>query len=62
MATITTILMGVISLLGKQNKLTCGGVLVVGGGKRTLHVFFFAKKAQNEHWEVVVDKCCPWDM
>jgi hypothetical protein len=26
---------------------------VVGGGKRTLDVFFFAKKAQNERWEVV---------
>jgi hypothetical protein len=31
-------------------------VLVVGGGKRTLDVFFFAKKARNERWEVV--PCC----
>jgi hypothetical protein len=29
------------------------GVLVVGGGKTTLDVFFSAKKAQNERWEVV---------
>jgi hypothetical protein len=26
---------------------------VVGGGKRTLDVFFLAKKLQDAHWEVV---------
>jgi hypothetical protein len=30
---------------------------VVGGGKRTLDVFFFAKKARNERWEVVTGPC-----
>jgi hypothetical protein len=52
MATISTILIGVISLLGKRNKLTREVFwwLVVG---REHSMFFFTKKAQNEHWDVV---------
>ncbi len=49
MATIATIVIRVISLLVKRND--C--VLVVGGGKITLDVFFPAKKARNACWEVV---------
>jgi hypothetical protein len=49
MATITTILIRVISLLGKRNEL----MREVGGGKRTLDDFFSAKKAQDARWEVV---------
>ncbi len=50
MATIATILIRVISLLGKQNKLT----REVGGGKRTLDDFFPAKKARDARWEEVM--------
>jgi hypothetical protein len=47
MATIATILIGVISLLGKRNELM-----------REVfwwsQCFFLPKKSQNEHWEVVL--------
>jgi hypothetical protein len=54
MATITTILIGVILLLGKRNESTHEVLwwLVVG---REHLMFFFAKKAKNERWEVVPD-------
>jgi hypothetical protein len=53
MATIATILIGVISLLGKQNELMREVLwrLVVG---REHLMFFPTKKARNERWEVVV--------
>jgi hypothetical protein len=52
MVSITTILIGVISLLGTRNELMREVFwwLVVG---REHLMFFFAKKVQNERWEVV---------
>jgi hypothetical protein len=52
MATIATILIGVISLLGKQNEFTREVFWWLVAG-RDHFMFFFAKKAQNERWEVV---------
>jgi hypothetical protein len=53
MATIATILIGVISLLGKGNESMREVFwwLVVG---REHTMFFFAKKGRNECWEVVL--------
>jgi hypothetical protein len=52
MATIATILIGVISLLGKWNE-SMREVFwwLVAGREHSL--FFFTKKTQNERWEVV---------
>jgi hypothetical protein len=55
MATIPTILIRVISLLGKRNELKREVFLVVGGGKRTLDDSFPTKKAQD--WEVIGGGC-----
>jgi hypothetical protein len=53
MATIATILVGVILLQGKQNELTCEVFWWLVAG-REHSIFFFPKKARNERWEVVV--------
>jgi hypothetical protein len=52
MATIMTILIGVISLLGKQNKLTREVFWWLVAGREHL-MFFSAKKALNERCELV---------
>jgi hypothetical protein len=52
MATIVLIVIGVISLLVKQNKLTREVFCWLAVG-REHSMFFPAKKAQNECWEVV---------
>ncbi len=49
MGTIATILIGVISLLGKRSKLTCEVFWL----EENTGCVFPAKKSQNEHWEVV---------
>jgi hypothetical protein len=54
MATIMLIVIGVISLLVKQNKIKACGILLVGGGKRTLDVFFLPKKP-----EMSAGRWCP---
>jgi hypothetical protein len=50
MATITTILIGIISLLGKRNELTRELFWWLVAGKEH-SIFFSAKKGQNEHWD-----------
>jgi hypothetical protein len=52
MATIAPILIGVISLLGKRNKLTREVFWWLVTGREHL-MFFSHQKAQNAHWEVV---------
>jgi hypothetical protein len=52
MATIVTILIKVILLLGKQNELVCEVFWWLVAGREHL-MFFFCQKAQNERWEVV---------
>jgi hypothetical protein len=52
MATIVTILIRVISLLGKQNELMREVFWWLVAGREHF-IFFFAKKARNECWEVV---------
>jgi hypothetical protein len=53
MATIALIVIGVISLLVKWNKLTCEVFCWLAAGREHSMFFFPAKKAQNERWEVV---------
>jgi hypothetical protein len=53
MATIATILIGVIALLGKQNELTGEVFWWLVAGREHL-MFFPATKAQNAPWEVVL--------
>jgi hypothetical protein len=52
MATITLIIIGVISLVGKLDELTREVFWGLAAG-REHSMFFSAKKAQNERWEVV---------
>jgi hypothetical protein len=54
MATIATIVIRVISLLGKWNKLTREVLWLLVAGREHLMFFFSAKKAQNARWEVML--------
>jgi hypothetical protein len=54
MATIVLIVIGVISLLVKRNKLTREVFCWLAAGREHLMFFFPPKKARNERWEVVL--------
>jgi hypothetical protein len=57
MATIMTIFIRVISLLGKWNELTCEVFWWLVAGREHF-MFFFSQKTRNERWEVVKGKQC----
>jgi hypothetical protein len=53
MATIALIVIGDISVVGKLNELMREVFWGLVAGKEHSMFYFPAKKAQNEHWEVV---------